>query len=37
MNLPDCMEKTSIEEVIATAQQSGKALSVLWENIIRQL
>ena len=37
MNLPDCMEKTSIEEVIATAQQSGKALSVLWKNIIRQL
>ncbi|MBW1901257.1 MAG: purine-nucleoside phosphorylase [Deltaproteobacteria bacterium] len=34
MNLPDCMQETSIEEVIATARESGKALSVLWKKII---
>ncbi|SPD76060.1 Purine nucleoside phosphorylase 1 [uncultured Desulfobacterium sp.] len=34
INLSDCMEKTTIEEVIASAQQSGKTLSLLWEKII---
>ena len=37
MNLPDCMEETSIEDVISTAQQSGATLSLLWENIIKDL
>lgn len=37
MNLPDCMKETSIEEVINTAQQSGKTLSTLWEKIIKDL
>jgi len=37
MNLPDCMKKTAIEEVISTAQKSGKSLSKLWEKIIRTL
>ncbi len=37
MNLPDCMKKTSVEEVIATAQTSGKHLSLLWEKIIRAM
>ncbi len=37
MNLPDCMQETSIEEVIATARESGKALSELWKKIIRGL
>ena len=34
MNLPDCMQETSIEEVIATARNSGKTLSRLWQKII---
>ena len=34
MNLPDCMNETSIEDVILTAQQSGDQLSLLWEKII---
>ena len=34
INLPDCMKKTSIEEVIAIAQQAGPTLSALWEKII---
>ncbi len=37
MNLPDCMQETSIEEVIATAQASGQTLSALWEMVIRDL
>ena len=37
MNLPDCMEKTSIDDVIATAQQSGIKLACLWERIIESL
>jgi len=37
MNLPDCMEETSLEDVISTAQQSGTTLSLLWENIIEDL
>ena len=34
MNLPDCMQKTTIEDVITTAQHSGIILSRLWKNII---
>ena len=37
MNLPDCMQETSIEDVILTAQQSGTQLSLLWEKIIEDL
>lgn len=37
MNLPDCMNETSIEDVIITAQQSGEQLSLLWEKIIEGL
>jgi purine-nucleoside phosphorylase len=37
MNLPDCMEKTSIDEVIATAQRAGTKLACLWERIIEDL
>ena len=37
VNLPDCMEKTSIEEVISNAEQSGSKLSGLWEAIVGSL
>jgi len=37
INLPDCMEKTSIEEVIKTANEAGSTLSVLWERIVMDL
>ena len=35
VNLPDCMEKASIESILATAEASGSRLSSLWERIIR--
>jgi purine-nucleoside phosphorylase len=34
VNLPDCMKKTSIEEVIATAQEAGVKLVALLNQII---
>ena len=34
MNLPDCMGKTSIEDVIDVSRQAGPILSDLWERII---
>ena len=37
VNLPDCMHKTSIEEVIANAGLAGRQLATLWEAIIRDL
>jgi len=37
MNLPDCMEETSLDTVIATAAKAGPALSNLWEQIIGNL
>ena len=37
MNLPDCMEETSIDAVIATAERAGPSLSNLWERIIGNL
>lgn len=37
VNLPDCMKKTSLEEVIATAEKSSRLLSVLWGKIIARL
>ncbi len=37
VNIPDAMRKTSIEEVIATAEEAGPKLSLLWEKIIGAL
>lgn len=37
VNLPDCMEKTSIEEVISNAERAGSKLSGLWEAIVGSL
>ena len=37
INLPDCMEKTTIEEVIETANEAGSTLGVLWEKIVIDL
>ncbi|MBW2609035.1 MAG: purine-nucleoside phosphorylase [Deltaproteobacteria bacterium] len=37
VNNPDCMEKTSIEEVVATANTAGPKLADLWERIIGDL
>jgi purine-nucleoside phosphorylase len=37
MNLPDCMKKTSIDDVIATAEKAGFTLACLWEGIIEDL
>ncbi|MGD8228274.1 MAG: purine-nucleoside phosphorylase [Desulfobacteraceae bacterium] len=37
VNIPDAMGRTSIEEVIATAEKAGPKLSQLWEKIIGTL
>lgn len=37
VNLPECMQETSIEEVIANANLAGQHLAALWEKIIRDL
>ena len=37
MNLPDCMEETSLDDVISTAEKAGPSLSGLWERIIGNL
>ncbi len=37
VNIPDAMEKTSIEEVIAAAEKASPRLSLLWEKIIDAL
>lgn len=34
INLPDCMEKTAIEDIIATAERAGNELSLLLKEII---
>ncbi len=34
VNLPDCMEQTTLESVIVNAKEAGRTLSRLWENII---
>lgn len=36
-NMPDCMEKTSIDAVLAAAERSGPILATLWEDIIQSL
>ena len=33
VNLPDCMEETSIEKVIAAAERAGPALTRIWERV----
>jgi purine-nucleoside phosphorylase len=37
VNLPDCMEQNSVEDVIAASRKAGPALSDLWERIIGRL
>ncbi|MGD2125586.1 MAG: purine-nucleoside phosphorylase [Desulfobacteraceae bacterium] len=37
VNLPESMKKTSIEEVIATAERAGPKLALLWEQIVGAL
>jgi purine-nucleoside phosphorylase len=37
VNLPDCMKKTAIEDVISTASACGPSLARLWENILHEL
>jgi purine-nucleoside phosphorylase len=37
MNLPDCMGKTSVADIIDASRQAGPALSDLWERIIGNL
>lgn len=37
VNIPDAMEKTSIQEVIAAAEKASPSLSLLWEKIIGAL
>jgi len=37
MNLPDCMGKTSVEDIIDVSRQAGPVLSELWERIIGNL
>ncbi len=34
VNLPDCMSKTSLEEVIANAQKAGPKLSLLLGKVL---
>ena len=37
VNLPDCMEETSLDSVIAAAKKTGPVFSDLWEKIIARL
>jgi len=37
VNIPDCMGKTTIEEVVEASKEAGPALSNLWEKIIIDL
>jgi purine-nucleoside phosphorylase len=37
VNIPDAMEKTSLEEVIVAAEKASPRLSLLWEKIIEAL
>lgn len=37
MNLPDCMEPTSIDKVIEASSKAGPTLGALWEGIIKNL
>ncbi len=37
VDLPDCMEPITVEDVIATAEAASPKLTALWENIITEL
>ena len=37
MNIPDCMDKTTIEDVVEASKKAGSTLSSLWEKIIADL
>jgi purine-nucleoside phosphorylase len=37
VNLADCMQETSLEDVLAAAGRAGVALSRLWEGIVEAL
>ena len=37
VNLPDCMQETTIEEVIRNAEKAGEHLSDLWYRILEAL
>jgi purine-nucleoside phosphorylase len=37
VNLPDCMKKTAIADVIAAANLCGPAIALLWENILHEI
>jgi len=37
VNLPDCMKKISLEEIIQTAETAGAKLAALWEEIVAAL
>jgi purine-nucleoside phosphorylase len=37
VNLPDCMGKASLDDIIATADKAGTKLGLLWERIIAAL
>jgi purine-nucleoside phosphorylase len=37
VNLPDAMKKTTINDVISVAHCSSQVLSILWENVIKDL
>lgn len=37
VNLPDCMKKASVEEIIRTAEEASLRLAVLWEKIAASL
>lgn len=37
INLPDCMQETSLEEVIDNANKAGPSLEKLWRKVIREL
>jgi len=37
VNLPDCMQASSIEEVIANAERAGVVLTRLWRGVIEEL
>ncbi|MBU2499295.1 MAG: purine-nucleoside phosphorylase [Proteobacteria bacterium] len=37
INLPDCMKKASVEEIIRTAEEAGVRLAMLWEKITASL
>ena len=37
MNLPDRMEKSSLDKIISVAREGGKKLAILWENVVGEL